>query len=129
LPIAKVEATVTPAEQRGKCPASVLLQARLELREPVEVRWWVTGEDGYESPKHVRSFTKPEESLTWRRNIDPKPATGGLSASPAARPHRGFMQVHLETASLQGQAIPLGVSDRVPFAVDCNPEPANQIRR
>ena len=132
-PIAAIQVTVTPPEQKGKCPASVAMQARLELREPAEVRWWVTGEDGYESPKYVRSFTRREESLIWRRHIDPKPTTGGLTQTPGASSgapiHRGFFQVHFETASDQGRPITLGTSDRVPFTVDCNPEPVNRIRR
>ena len=132
-PIAAIRVTVTPPEQKGKCPASVLMQARLDLREPSEVRWWVTGEDGYESPKSVRSFTKPEATLIWRRHIDPKVTTGGLTQKPGSKPnapiHRGFFQIHFETASDQGRSIPLGTSDRVPFTVDCNPGPVKPIRR
>ena len=123
-PITTIMVTVTPPEQKGKCPASVLMQARLELREPTAVRWWVTGENGYESPKSVRSFTKPEATLIWRRHIDPKPTTGGVTQKPGGKPnapiHRGFFQLHFETASDEGRAIPLGRSDRVPFTVDCN---------
>jgi hypothetical protein len=132
-PIATIKVTVTPRDQKGKCPASVLMQARLELRKPAEVRWWVTGEDGYESPKYVRSFTSPDASLVWRRHIDPKPTTGGLTQAPGGKPrapiHRGYFQVHFETVSDQGRAIPLGESNRVPFTVDCNPAPPNRIKR
>lgn len=129
-PISNIQVSVTPPEQKGKCPASVLMQARLELREPAEVRWWVTGEDGYQSPKYVRSFTRPQGSLVWRRHIDPKPATGSLTQKPGAKPsapiHRGYFQVHFEAVS--DRPIPFGTSDRVPFIVDCNPAAPN-IRR
>lgn len=132
-PIAAITLTVTPPEQKGKCPATVLMQARLQLRQPADVRWWVTGEDGYESPKYVRSMTRPEESLIWRRHIDPEPTTGGLTQEPGSKPnapiHRGFFQLHFETASGQGRAIPLGTSDKIPFTVDCNREPDNRVRR
>jgi len=129
-PIANIQVTVTPPAQKGKCPASVLMQARLELRAPAEVRWWVTGEDGYQSPKYVRSFTRPQGSLIWRRHIDPKPATGGLTQKPGAKPsapiHRGYFQVHFEAVS--DRPIPLGTSERVPFTVDCSPASTNRRR-
>jgi hypothetical protein len=121
-PIAGIRVTVTPQEQRGKCPATVTMQARIELREPAEVRWWVTGEDGYESPKYVRSFTRPDANVIWRRHIDPKPTTGGLTQKPGSTPgapiHRGYFQLHFETVSDE-RAIPLGTSERAGFTVDC----------
>jgi len=132
-PIAAIRVTVTPPDQKGKCPASVLMQARLELRRPAEVRWWVTGEDGYQSPKYVRNFTSSDASLIWRRHIDPKPTAGRLTQVPEGKPrapiHQGYFQVHFETVSDQDRAIPLGESDRVPFTVDCNPEPSNRLKR
>ena len=132
-PIAAVHVTVTPPEQKGKCPASVLMQARLELREPVEVQWWVSGEDGYQSPKYVRNFTTPDASLIWRRHIDPKQTTGGLSQMPGGKPgaaiHRGYFQIHFETAPDRDQPVSLGESDRVPFTVDCSAAPPDRFRR
>lgn len=132
-PIAAIKVNVTPPEQRGTCPASVLMQVRLELRRPTEVRWWVTGEDGYRSPKYVRNIATPDASLIWRRHIDPKPTTGGLSQAPGGTPrapiHRGYFQVHFETAPGPGRAIPLGASDKVSFTVDCNPAPHGRPER
>jgi hypothetical protein len=107
------------------------MQARLELREPAEVRWWVTGEDGYASPKYVRSFTRQDANVIWRRHIDPQPTTGGLTQKPGNTPgapiHRGYFQLHFETVSDQ-RPIPLGTSEQVRFTVDCNPQP-NRVRR
>lgn len=133
-PIAAIEVDVTPSEQRGVCPASVLMRARLALRQPTEVRWWVTGEDGYRSPKYVRKLTEPDASLIWRRHIDPKPAIGGLTQAPDSAPrapiHRGYFQLHVETAPDPGRpAIALGRSDRVPFLVDCNPASPDALGR
>lgn len=121
-PIANMALTVTPAEHRGKCPTTVTMQARVQLREPAEVRWWVTGEDGYESPKYVRNFTKPDANVIWRRQIDPKPTTGGLTQKPGAKPsaliHRGYFQLHFETVS-DTRAIPLGSSEKAEFTLAC----------
>jgi hypothetical protein len=126
-PIESIRLTVTPAAQKGKCPASVLMQARIEVRQPVAVRWWVTGEDGYASPKYERSFTQPENALQWRRHIDPQPTgrdrmiqlQGGTVRAPV---HEGYFEMHLETKPSQGRSLPLGASDRASFTVDCNPE-------
>lgn len=133
-PIASMRVTVTPQEQKGRCPASVLMQARLALSRPVEVRWWVTGEDGYQSPKYVRSFTRPEASLVWRRHIDPQASatqkTMTMQGGGAPKPvHQGYFQLHLETAPKQGRSISLGESERVPFTVDCNPEAPDRFER
>jgi hypothetical protein len=118
-PIESIKVTVTPSEQKGKCPASVLMQARLELSRPVEVRWWVTGEGGYQSPKYVRAFTKSEASLIWRRHINPQ---------PTAPIHRGYFQLHFETVSEQDRGLPLGESERASFTVDCHAEPPNKFK-
>ena len=132
-PIASIQATLTPPSQTGKCPASVLMQARLELRRPVEMRWWVTGEDGYQSPKYVRAFNEPQATLIWRRHIDPQPAAGNTMTQTTGKArapvHQGYFQVHFETVAEEGRAVPLGESNRIPFTVDCNPEPPDRFKR
>ena len=133
-PITSMRVAVTPGEQKGKCPASVLMQARLDLSRPVEVRWWVTGEDGYESPKYVRSFTRSEASLIWRRHIDPQPSARDTTMTvqggqPRLPVHAGYFQLHVETAPKDGRSLSLGQSERVPFTVDCNPGTPDGFKR
>ena len=109
------------------------MRATIGAREPVEIRWWVRGEDGYTSPKYERSLTQPETRLNWRRHIDPQPTArdkmiqmqGGSVRPPV---HEGWFELHVESKPHQGRSIPLGASERVPFTVDCKPGTPAQLR-
>jgi hypothetical protein len=118
--ISSVSLKVEPTNYKGKCPTNIKFQAHIVPAAPINLKWRIEGDNGYQSPDYALNITTstPKNPSTFRTIQRPSTmgqlTTGGPTKLPLIH---GWAQLRVWA---QGEPGFLR-SAKVPFTVDCNP--------